>query len=52
MSRFCTQMISPMVAKYLGVQTEDEKFLDLHSEGIPFGQEEPLTTRLSNILKG
>ena len=48
----CNHNIVPNAARYLGVRTEDERFLDQHREGIPFGQEEPLTTRLNNILRG
>jgi len=49
---FSHPMIPYAMSKQLGVNTRRQEVLMKHSRGIPFGQKEPLTTRLKRILSG
>ena len=49
----CHKKISPYAARQLGIRTIRQEYLMQNSDdfGLPFGQEEELTTRLHNIIR-
>ena len=51
-SGFSHPKIPFTMSKQLGVNTRRQDVLKKHSRGIPFGQKEPLTSRLKRILSG